>query len=110
MIDEYRTIKSEGQGYYTDKRSKFLAFGLKCAIFVGHAVVQTTPPIRAPLLTQEGRGYLVVIFLPTLDLHILEAHGGEGLDECLGKTNICHQRNIVIDGTTADFVAVGELA
>ena len=26
MIDEYRTIKSEGQGYYTDKRSKFLAF------------------------------------------------------------------------------------
>ena len=26
MIDEYRTIKSEGEGYYTDKRSKFLAF------------------------------------------------------------------------------------
>ena len=26
MIDEYRTIKSEGEGYYTEKRSKFLAF------------------------------------------------------------------------------------
>ena len=26
MIDEYRTIKSEGKGYYTEKRSKFLAF------------------------------------------------------------------------------------
>ena len=24
--DEYRTIKSEGEGYYTEKRSKFLAF------------------------------------------------------------------------------------
>ena len=26
MIDEYRTIKTEGEGYYTEKRSKFLAF------------------------------------------------------------------------------------
>ena len=26
MLDEYRTIKTEGEGYYTDKRSKFLAF------------------------------------------------------------------------------------
>ena len=26
MSDEYRTIKSGGEGYYTDKRSKFLAF------------------------------------------------------------------------------------
>ena len=26
MIDEYKTIKSEGKGYYTEKRSKFLAF------------------------------------------------------------------------------------
>ena len=26
MSDEYRTIKSEGKGYYTEKRSKFLAF------------------------------------------------------------------------------------
>ena len=26
MLDEYRTIKSGGEGYYTDKRSKFLAF------------------------------------------------------------------------------------
>ena len=26
MIDEYKTIKSEGEGYYTEKRSKFLAF------------------------------------------------------------------------------------
>ena len=26
MTDEYRTIKTEGEGYYTDKRSKFLAF------------------------------------------------------------------------------------
>ena len=24
--DEYRTIKTEGEGYYTEKRSKFLAF------------------------------------------------------------------------------------
>ena len=28
MLDEYKTIKSEGEGYYTDKRSKFLAFAL----------------------------------------------------------------------------------
>ena len=26
MIDEYNTLKSGGEGYYTDKRSKFLAF------------------------------------------------------------------------------------
>ena len=26
MTDEYRTIKTRGEGYYTDKRSKFLAF------------------------------------------------------------------------------------
>ena len=26
MLDEYKTIKSEGQGYYSDKRSTFLAF------------------------------------------------------------------------------------
>lgn len=26
MLDEYKTIKDEGQGYYTEKRSKFLAF------------------------------------------------------------------------------------
>ena len=26
MKDEYRTLKTEGEGYYTDKRSKFLAF------------------------------------------------------------------------------------
>ena len=26
MLDEYRTIKTEGEGYSTDKRSKFLAF------------------------------------------------------------------------------------
>ena len=26
MIDEYKTLKTEGEGYYTDKRSKFLAF------------------------------------------------------------------------------------
>ena len=26
MTDEYMTLKTEGEGYYTDKRSKFLAF------------------------------------------------------------------------------------
>ena len=26
MLDEYKTIKSGGEGYYTEKRSKFLAF------------------------------------------------------------------------------------
>ena len=26
MTDEYRTLKTEGEGYYTDKRSKLLAF------------------------------------------------------------------------------------
>ena len=26
MIDEFKTIKGEGEGYYTEKRSKFLAF------------------------------------------------------------------------------------
>ena len=26
MIDEYRTIEHEGEGYYTEKRSKFFAF------------------------------------------------------------------------------------
>ena len=26
LNDEYKTIKTEGEGYYTDKRSKFLAF------------------------------------------------------------------------------------
>ena len=26
ILDEYKTLKTEGEGYYTDKRSKFLAF------------------------------------------------------------------------------------
>ena len=26
MTDEYKTLKRGGEGYYTDKRSKFLAF------------------------------------------------------------------------------------
>ena len=26
MIDEFKTVKTEGEGYYTEKRSKFLAF------------------------------------------------------------------------------------
>ena len=26
MIDEFKTVKAEGEGYYTEKRSKFLAF------------------------------------------------------------------------------------
>ena len=39
MIDEYRTIKTGGEGYYTDKRSKFLAFGLYRAIFVSHCSI-----------------------------------------------------------------------
>jgi uncharacterized YigZ family protein len=26
MTDEYKTLKTEGEGYYSDKRSKFLAF------------------------------------------------------------------------------------
>jgi uncharacterized YigZ family protein len=26
MLDEYKTLKTGGEGYYTDKRSKFLAF------------------------------------------------------------------------------------
>ena len=26
MTDEFKTLKTEGEGYYTDKRSKFLAF------------------------------------------------------------------------------------
>ncbi|WP_033148754.1 YigZ family protein [Prevotella sp. P6B1] len=26
MTDEYKTLKTEGEGYYTEKRSKFLAF------------------------------------------------------------------------------------
>ena len=26
ILDEYKTIKTEGEGYYTEKRSKFLAF------------------------------------------------------------------------------------
>ena len=26
ILDEFKTIKSEGEGYYTEKRSKFLAF------------------------------------------------------------------------------------
>jgi uncharacterized YigZ family protein len=26
LIDEYKTLKTEGEGYYTEKRSKFLAF------------------------------------------------------------------------------------
>ena len=34
MTDEYRTIKTGGEGYYTDKRSKFLAFGLDGLILV----------------------------------------------------------------------------
>ena len=26
ILDEYKTLKTEGEGYYTEKRSKFLAF------------------------------------------------------------------------------------
>ncbi len=51
----------------------------------------------------------IVILLPALDLHILEVHGGEGLDESLSQAHVRHQRNVVIDGTTTDLVTIGQL-
>ena len=43
--DEYRTIKSEGEGYYTEKRSKFLAFAHH---------VETVEQIKDLLTTTES--------------------------------------------------------
>lgn len=52
---------------------------------------------------------LIIILLPALHLDVLQFQVAECLDEGLGQTGIGHQRNVVIDGTTTDAVAVGQL-
>ncbi len=47
MLDEFKTIKTGGEGYYTEKRSKFLAFAHH---------VETVDEIKA-LLTQYRKKY-----------------------------------------------------
>ena len=46
----------------------------------------------------------------TLDLDVFHLQGAEGLDEGFGQTDVGHQRNVMVDGTTADAVTIGELA
>ena len=53
---------------------------------------------------------LIVVLLPALDLYIFQLHGSKGLDECLCQTDIRHQGDIVVDGTTPNLIAISELA
>ena len=88
-----RNMMSEGEELATLLGVVALASALNRAIFVAiHSFL------------------LIIIFLPALDLHIVETHGGKGLDKCLCQADIRHQRNVVIDGTTTDLVAIGQLA
>ena len=48
--------------------------------------------------------------LPALDLEILQLLFAEGLDEGGSQTRIGDERNIVVDSTATDLVAVGQLA
>ena len=53
---------------------------------------------------------LSVIFLPRLDLQVFHTLLAEGFDEGRGEAGVGDERNVVVDGTTTDAVAVGELA
>ena len=52
---------------------------------------------------------ILFVFLPALYLDIFLLHLAEGFDECLSKTCIGHQRNIVVYCTTTDTITVCQL-
>ena len=58
-------------------------------------------------LLDIGGDSLIVVLLPRLDLDVVLFQGGEGFDESLCQTYVGHQRNVMVDGTTTDAVAVG---
>lgn len=49
----------------------------------------------------------LLIFLPALDLNVLDLHLAEGFDESTCQTGIRNQRDIMIDGTATNLVAIG---
>ena len=51
----------------------------------------------------------LVVFLPALYLDVFLLHLTEGFDKRFCKAGIGHQRNVVVDGATADTVTVGQL-
>jgi len=95
-----RHMMSEGEELTPLVGVVTLASALYGLVFVRHND-EVSPAVR-------GKS-LIVILLPALDLHIVEVHGGEGLDEGLGQTDVGHQRNVVVDGATTDLITVGEL-
>ena len=48
--------------------------------------------------------YALFIFLPALNLDFILVHVAECFDERFGQTGVGNQRNVVVDGTTADAV------
>ena len=52
----------------------------------------------------------LTILLPTLHLQPLQPHCAERLDESRGEPCVGDERDVVIDGTATDAVAVGEFA
>ena len=50
---------------------------------------------------------LIIVFLPGLNLHILEVEGRGGFDECLCQAGVGHEGYVVVDGSAAYAVAVG---
>ena len=53
--------------------------------------------------------YYILILIPALDLDVVDRHCAECTDEGCCQTRICDQRNVVVNGCTANVVSVCEL-
>ena len=53
---------------------------------------------------------VIAIFIPCLDSKVIKAHRCESMDEGRGEAVVGEERDIEVDGSTTDLVAVGELA
>lgn len=49
-------------------------------------------------------------FLPTLDFEVFHTSCGEGIDEGRSQSSVGEKRNVVIDGSTANLVAIGQFS
>ena len=52
----------------------------------------------------------LLVFSPTLDANILRAMFAECRDEGRSQTSICNQRDIQVNGCTAEFITIGQFS
>ena len=78
-----------------------------CGAILAHARVACIVRTERRAMRGGGRGSLILVFLPALDLEGIAVVSTNGFDEGTCKTNVGHQRNIVVDCSTTDAVAVG---